>query len=98
MKNGIICSADQIVLDNDDSVWKRAKDVEGSQIIQWSKNLYSFCTPNGEIILDGWRFTDFEQVMDEEVNNQIDHVVTEYRKSREERSLYTSANYVSASY
>lgn len=79
MRNGIICSADQIVLDKDDVVWKRAKEVEGSEIITWYDKLYSVCTADGNIKICGWCFTDFEQVMDEEVNDQIDHMVSEFR-------------------
>lgn len=78
MKNGIICSADQIVLDKDDE-WKRAKEVKGSEIISWTDKLYSVCTNDGKIKIDGWCFTDFEQIMDQDVNHQIDHMVSEFR-------------------
>lgn len=82
MKNGIICSSDQIVLDNNDGVWKRVKEVEGSKIIEWKEKLYSVCTSDGKIQIDGWNFTDFEQIMDEDTNDQIDNMISEFLKSK----------------
>jgi hypothetical protein len=97
MRNGIICSADQIVLDNEDGVWKRAKEVEGSEIIDWYDKLYSVCTADGKITIGGWCFTDFEQVMDEEVNDQIDNMVSEFRM-RDQMNKEAVPSYLGRSY
>jgi hypothetical protein len=78
MRNGIVCSADQIVLDIDDGEWKRAKEVNGSEIIIWKEKLYSVCTHDGKINIDGWCFTDFEQIMDQYVNDKIDNIVSNF--------------------
>ena len=98
MRNDIVCSADQVVLDKDDQVWKRAKEVRGSEIIEWNDKLYSVLTSDGKIMMDGWCFTDFEQVMDKEVNDQIDNLVTKYRKSKEVPPSYLGSNYEYASH
>lgn len=74
--NGMIFSGDHIVLDPVDDVWKRVKELsEAKRVDRWSGKIYSVLTPNGKFKLDKYTFVDFEQVMDEEVNDKIDTLV-----------------------